>query len=128
MSLQIVGRFNSGPAVGGAGVALSNADIPVLLVGRVVGVYVKYNDSPPAATTDITIATKGTNAPAVTILAIANAATNGWFYPRPQVHTIAGALISAQYEMGVPIADIVNIKIDQANVNDNIDVWFLLEN
>lgn len=127
MSLQVVGPFNSGPAVGGAGVALSNADTPIALVGRIVAAHVKYNDSPPAATTDITIATKGTNAPAVSILSIANAATNGWFYPRPQVHSVLGALIADQYEMGVPIADIVNIKIDQANANDNIDVWFLLE-
>ncbi len=129
MSLQIVGPFNSGPAVGGAGAATSNTDTPIPLAGRVVAVCVRYNDSPPAGTTDIAIVTKGTNAPPVTILTIANAATDGWFYPRPQIYTTAGALIASQYdERGVPIADYVNNKIDGADAGDNIDVWYLLEN
>lgn len=123
---KLLGPFNSGLAVGNNGVATANEDSDIPVEGEVNGVYVKYNDNPPAGTTDILITTKGTNAPAETVLAIADAATSGWFYPVTPIHLkTTGAAIANEFRRMV-ISDYLNIKIDQANANDNIDVWISL--
>ncbi len=126
MAIRLSGPFNSGVAAGGAGVATNNADTTFPLSGLVVGVYVRYNDSPPAGTTDITIATAGTNAPAVTILSVTDAATDGWFYPRVNIHNTSGAAQVTYWDY-IPVDDTVNVKIEQANNSDSIDCWLLLE-
>lgn len=125
--MNIVGPFNSGVAAGGAGVATANTDSTTRITGYVVGVYVKYNDSPPAGTTDVTVKTKGTSpaAPSLTFLSIANAATDGWFWPRVQIHTTAGAAITDQYDWPA-IDDLINVTIAQANNADNVDVWLMV--
>lgn len=125
--ISLVGPLNSGAAAGSAGSATANADSPVRLVGKLVGIYVKYNDSPPAATTDVTIATKGTSPapPTYNLLALANAATDGWFYPQVQIDDTAGSAISGEYTPQL-IHDYVNVKIAQANAADNVDVWLLI--
>ena len=93
----------------------------------------KYNGSPPAGTTDVTVATLGTSPspPANTILTITDAATDGWFYPRHTVHDEAGVVITydATREVHEPVAihDKVKVTIAQANDADSIDVWLLLE-
>lgn len=126
--IHTVGPLNSGAAVGGAGVATANQTHTIRVSGRLRGIYVKYNHAPPAATCDVTIATVGTNnaPPAQTLLALANAATDGWFYPAPQLHTTAGALIAGEYGQFL-VDDLVNVKIDQVDAADNIDVWLVLE-
>lgn len=126
--MKLAGPFNSGAAVGENGSATANADTPHRLTGRVVGIYVKYNDSPPAGTTDVVVKTKGTSPapPTYNLLALTDAATNGWFYPQAQIHTVAGAPIDGEYTP-LLVDDYLNIKIDQANANDNVDVWLLLE-
>lgn len=124
---KLLGPFNSGAAVGNNGAATANDDSDIPVEGEISGVYVKYNDSPPAGTTDILITTKGTNAPAETILAIANAATSGWFYPLTPVHLkTTGAAIANEYR-SIVVSDYINVKIDQANAADNIDVWIALK-
>ncbi len=126
------GPLNSGVAAGGAGVATNNATSTVVLAGRVLAIYVRYNDNPPAGTTDVTIETAGTDGPpSLTILTLTDAATDGYFYPRHQVHTEAGAGITYDganevYEP-VPIHDKVKVTIAQADNSDSVDVWFLLE-
>ncbi len=127
--LRQYGPYNSGAAVGDPGVATANADTSVAINGWIKAVYVKYNDTPPA-TTDVTIKTKGTSpaAPSQAILTVTDANSSGWFFPRPQIHTTAGAAVAAQYTPeGVPVFDLVNVKIDQANVGDNVDVWLIVE-
>ena len=126
--LHTVGPINSGAAVGGAGVATANVSTPVRVTGELMGIYVKYNDAPPAATCDVTIKTVGTNnaPPSQNLLVLTNAAMDGWFYPAAQIHTTAGALIAGEYR-GLLVDDLVNVKIDQANANDNIDVWLVLK-
>src|SRR3990172_8587732 len=126
--LHTVGPINSGAAVGGAGVAPANASSAVRVMGRLRGIYVKYKDAPPAATTDVTIKTVGGNGapPSQNLLVLTNAATDGWFYPAPQLHTTAGALIAGE-DGQLLVDDLVNVKIDQANANDNIGVWLVLE-
>lgn len=126
--MNIAGPFNSGAAVGGAGVAMSNADSPTRLNGYVVGVYVKYNDSPPAGTTKVTVSSKGASprAPSLPILVVDNAATDAWFFPRVPTHlNSTGAAITDQYDWP-PIDDFLNVKIEEANANDNVDVWLLM--
>ncbi len=123
--IHLAGPYNSGAAVGSAGVATANQDSSVILTGRVLGVYVKYNDSPPAGTTDVVIATVGSRHPATTVLSLANGATDGWRYPNLQVTDVSGVAITGEYQ-GILIADKINVKIDQANAADSVDVWLLL--
>jgi hypothetical protein len=126
--MNIFGPVNSGAAAGGAGSATANADSTVRLSGYLVGVYVKYNDAPPAGTTDVVIKTKGTapSAPSFTFLTLTNAATDGWFFPRMDTHTVAGAVITDGQDWPA-LDDFVNVSIAQANAADNIDVWFLID-
>jgi hypothetical protein len=103
-----------------------------VIAGKVYGVYVDYIDSPPAGTTDVTIATAGAAHPAVTILALTNAATDGWWYPRIATHSTTGtAALYASEGTAVsdliPIADRVKVTIAQANAPDSVDVWLLME-
>jgi hypothetical protein len=127
-----MGPIYSGAAVGGNGVATANADGGVVS-GRIVAVGVEYLDSPPAGTTDVVVATKGGGSgPAQTILSIANAATSGWFYPRVGTVSTSGAAMlyaAGGAAVGEPlaVADIVNVKIDQANAGDGVNVWLLME-
>lgn len=127
-------KISSGTAAGSAGSATANSTTTTPIFGEVYGVYVQYNDSPPA-TTDVTIATAGTNSgahPAATILSLTNANTNGWFYPRIGVQTTAGAAML--YAAGgtaipgeIPIADFIKVTIAQANAGDSVDVWLLVD-
>jgi hypothetical protein len=93
----------------------------------VTGVYIKYLDAPPG-TTDVVVETAGVNHPAMTILSIANAATDGWFFPKTASHlNSSGAAISNEYQTGVPVHDAVKVTISQANDNDGVQVWLLVE-
>lgn len=125
--MALIGPINSGVAAGGAGVATNNSTITTTVRGLVAAVYVKYNDSPPAGTTDVTVATLGTSpsAPALTLLSITNAATDGWFFPRAVEHLNSDgtALTSHTY---LPVEDRVKVTIAQANNGDSVDVWLLV--
>jgi hypothetical protein len=130
--IQLFGPFNSGAAVGGDGVATANATTTHPLFGEVLAVYVKYNDSPPAGTTDVIVATAGSASapPALAFLTLTDGATDGYRYPRAAVHDLAGAGVTFDgtneiYEP-VAIADKVKVTIAQANAADNADVWLLM--
>ena len=130
--MRMLGPIYSGAAVGGNGVATANADSNNVVAGRIVAVGVTYLDSPPAGTTDVVVATKGVNGPAQTILSIANAATDGWFYPRVGTVSTSGAAMlyaGGGTAVGEPLAvvDVVNVKIEQANAGDGVNVWLLME-
>jgi hypothetical protein len=124
--MRVAGPFNSGIAAGDDGEATATTDTSIRISGWVVAIYVKYNDSPPA-TTDITIKAKGTApaAPSYNLLAVADAATSGWFYPRAQVHDTTGVAITGEYTP-LLVDDILNVLIDQADAGDSIDVWLML--
>lgn len=124
---RISGPFNSGAAVGANGVATANASSPIRLNGKLLGVHIKYNDAPPAATTDVTIkVAAATPNPEMTLLTISDAATDGWFYPAVQACDTAGAAIAGAY-LPLIVDGFVNVKIDQANAGDNVDVLLLME-
>lgn len=127
MAMKMIGPINSGNSAGGAGTSTANADSPHVVSGFITAVYVKYNGSPPAGTTDVIIKTKGAgaNAPSQTILSKSNSATDGWFYPSVQAMDTTGAAITGVYQ-DVPVFDYINVKIDQSNDNTSIDVWLLI--
>lgn len=126
--MNLIGPINSGAATGGAGAAGANADTTTTVTGLLVAVYVKYIDSPPAGTTDVVVKTKGTDpsAPSLTLLSITDAATDGWFYPRANIHNTSGTAQTSTWTL-LPVYDMINVAIAQANNNDNIDVWLLVE-
>jgi hypothetical protein len=107
-------------AAGGAGAATATAVSSRPIDGRIMAVHVAYLESPPGATTDVTIQ-EANNSPAMPILTIANAATDAWFYPMAQADNQAGADITG---MGAPIAvnDYVRATIAQANDGDGVTV------
>jgi hypothetical protein len=128
----MLGPLYSGAAVGNDGSATANQSTANVIEGRIVAVGIKYLDSPPAGTTDVTIATAGNNGPAQTILAISNAATNAWFYPRVATVSTAGAALL--YAAGgtavsdlLAVNDNIKVTIAQANANDGAEVWLLME-
>jgi len=130
--ISVKGPLNSGIAVGDNGVATSSASTTHPVIGKVLAVYLRYNDSPPAATTDVSVATTGTDIPgAITLLSIANSATDAWYYPRNLTETNDGTDITYDgtrkvYEPYV-IHDKVIVTINQANAGDSVDAWLILE-
>jgi len=124
---MLLGPINTGSTTGGAGVSTANATTSIKHEGLVAAVYVKYNGAPPAATTDVTVVTLGTspNAPALTLLSITDAATDGWFFPRAVQHlnTDASALTTHTF---LPISDNVKVTIAGANDGDSADIWIEL--
>lgn len=127
MGINLAGPYNSGAAVGSDGAATASATGTNILSGRVVAVYVRYNDSPPAGTTDVVIATAGTaGPPANTLLTLTDGATDGWRYPRSVIHSTAGVAGSDAVE-AIPVHDKITVTIDDANAGDSVDVWLLLE-
>lgn len=122
--MQIVGPFNSTPADASGDATWTT---PSAMIGYVYGIYVKYNDSPPA-TTDVTISTQGTGsrAPATTLLTLTNANTDGWFYPRVTAHDTAGASVATEY-LPQSISDQVKITVAGAALADHVDVWLVMD-
>lgn len=124
--MRVVGPFNCGAAAGGAGVATANATTTSPINGLLLAIYLKYQDSPPAATTDVTVATSGTAHPAVTLLSITNAATDAWFYSQVNICNTSGTAQTSNW-MPIPICDTVKVTIAGANNGDYVDVYLLVE-
>ena len=117
--------INTGEAAGSNGSATANNTSSHVVTGQICSIGVTYGDSPPAST-DVTIATAGNNGPALTILTLTNANSDGWFHPRHVVDNNAGADI--EYADGysvydkVCVADNIKITVSQANDDDSVDV------
>lgn len=122
---MLVGPINSGAAVGSNGAATSTGAVGHPLSGAVWQIQVKYNDSPPAGTTVVTVKTKGTNAPSMTLLTITNAATNGVWQPRMDTSKSDATLLVANNGMPL-IEDDLQVVIAGANAGDNVDVYLYL--
>lgn len=125
--MQAYGPINTGVAAGGAGVATNNATGDAYLTGKLYGFYVRYNDSPPAGTTDITIAATGGVMPERTLLTITNAATDGFFPVRLSAVSTAAAAITDSNVYAPLVGDKIKVTIAQANNADSADVWVVLE-
>jgi len=117
--------INTGEAAGSNGSATANNTSCHVITGEICSIGVTYGDSPPG-TTDVTIATSGDNGPALTILTLTNANSDGWFHPRHVVDNNAGADI--EYADGysvydkVCVADYIKVTIAGANNPDTAEV------
>lgn len=112
-------------ATGGSGTATASAISSVVVSGLIRGVHIAYTDSPPAGTTDVTIAEKN-NSPAMSVLTVTNAATDGWFFPNAQADNQAGADIT-NHGQPIAVADYINVTIAQANNGDGCVVTLVWE-
>ena len=117
--------INSGAASGSNGSATNNGTSTHVITGEICSIGVTYGDSPPAST-DVTIATTGDNGPALTLLTLTNANSDGWFHIRHKVDDESGADVTYDgpnevYEK-VCISDYVKVTIAQANANDTAEV------
>lgn len=127
MTVKMVGPINSGQAAGVAGSATANGNSDIILKGRVIGIYIQYNDAPPN-TTDVTIRTVGTSpaAPTYNLLVRSNSATGGWFFPMLQACDAAAGAIAGVFTNPV-VHDYLNILIAGADAGDSVEVWVELE-
>ena len=117
--------INSGDTSGGSGASTSNNTSSHVVVGQICSIGVTYNGSPPAST-DVVIATAGNNGPALTLLTLTNANSDGWFHIRHKVDDESGADITYDgsnevYEK-VCVADNIKVTVSQANDEDSVDV------
>ena len=104
------------PAVGGDGVATATVTDSPPVCGVVWAVHIAYKDSPPAGTTDIALT--GAATPAIPVLAVADNATDGWYYPMHQADDAAsGTDITNQGTLCV-IDDRLKATISGANADD----------
>ena len=117
--------ISSGATTGGSGASTNNNTSSHVVVGQICSIGVTYNGAPPAST-DLVIATAGNNGPALTILTLTNANSDGWFHPRHVVDSNAGADITYDgtrvVHDKVCIADNIKITVSQANDDDSVDV------
>ena len=117
--------ISTGDTSGGSGASTANNTSSHVVVGQICSIGVTYNGSPPAST-DVVIATAGNNGPALTLLTLTNANSDGWFHIRHKVDDESGADITYDgsnevYEK-VCIADNIKVTVSQANDDDSVDV------
>jgi hypothetical protein len=126
--LQVVGPVSTPASTGGAGASAATV-YSGRISGRIVGIFVQYNDSPPAATTDVGIRTAGITGvlPSFNVLTITNGATDGYFTPRKQAVDSTGAAIAGVYDLYVA-NDRMKIDLAGANDGDSVTIWFMIEN
>lgn len=112
-------------ATGGTGTATAFALTDKPVDGEVIGVHLAYKDSPPGATTDVSIV-EASASPAQSVLAVSNAATDGWFYPLAAGVNQAGAAIT---NSGRPIkvSDTLKVTIAQANDGDGVTATIVFD-
>ena len=126
MLLDFVGPLNTGLATGGAGVATANKTGTVPIRGKLLGFQVRYNDSPPA-TTDVTIEVTGGALPTRTLLTLTNLTADGFFPVRAGAITPVNVAITNSFVPLPLIDDKIKVTIAQANDNDSVDVWAVVE-
>jgi hypothetical protein len=128
--MKVLGPLTSGAAVGANGEATAHTSTEHAVSGQLLGVYVKYNDSPPN-TTDVVIATIGTDAgspPAQTLLTLTNKNADGWFFPRIVPDDATGVEVETPPMLiQIPFSGRVDVLIDDANANDSVSVWLFYE-
>jgi hypothetical protein len=111
-------------ATGGAGAATATATTQIPIDGEILAVHLAYLGTPPV-TTDVTLVEGGVT-PSQTILSIANAATDGWFYPMAQAKNTSGTDITG---MGreLYVGGNLTLTIAQANDTNGVTATILWE-
>ena len=122
-------QFTTGVAVGSNGVATATGHSPQV-TGLVLAVYVDYQDSPPAGTTDFTLSDEADPA-SESIVSLTNTATDQKLYPRRITETNDGTDIL--YETGEEVHEpyVVHGRLEatiaQANAGDSVTVTVWVE-
>lgn len=120
--------FTTGVAAGANGAATATGYSPHI-AGEILAVYVNYQDSPPAATTDFTLSDRADPA-SESIISITNSATDVKIYPRRVTEKNDGTdiLYTTGEEVFEPyvVCGQLEATIAQANANDYVDVtvWY----
>lgn len=122
--MAVYGPISTGACAGGAGASTATVDSGQIVRGFVVGIYLQYNDSPPAATTDVTVKTKGATGvlPSYNLLVMTNGATDGFYATQFETRKSTDGTASGQYAFPY-IEDKITITIAQANDNDSVTAW-----
>jgi hypothetical protein len=126
--MGVYGPITTPAAAGGAGAAAATIVSDHVVRGFIAGVFVQYNDAPPAATTDVGIKTKSQSGvlPNIPILTITNAATDGYFVP--EVASVTAANVATGQYSKFLVEDYVQIDLAGANDGDSVSVWLYLVN
>lgn len=122
--IQFPQLTTSGTVVGSAVGTVTTREV---VMGRVLGVYLDYSGT--AATTDVTISTP--HSPSVTVITVSNSVTDGWYYPRVQVHSTAGAALTYDGTRTVcepvPVNDHLQLAVAQGGTAATVDAWVVVE-
>jgi len=103
-------------AVGENGEATATVTDNPVIGGVVWAVHIAYKGSPPGATTDIALT--GADTPAIPVLAVADNATDGWYFPMRQADDAAdGTDIAGQGTLCV-LDDRLQATISGCNADD----------
>jgi len=121
-------RLDAITTTGSDGSATGSYTTPGPVTGKVLGVHIDYSTA-QAATTDVTIAT--VHAPVTTILTVTDNKTDGWYYPRHQVHDSTGTALTLDGTriMVEPVAieDQVTVSVAQADNTETVTVSLVIE-
>lgn len=109
------------------GSATGSATTESVVAGKLLAVFLDYSAT-QAATTDVTIASAG---PAHTLLVVSDSATDGWYYPRHQVHDAAGAGVTYDgtnevYDT-IPVVGYITASAAQADDSESVTVTLVIE-
>lgn len=107
-------------ASGSAGAAVGTATATAPLAGEIFAVHLAYGGT--AATTDVTVAT--VHAPTTTLLTVTDNASDGWYYPRVQMHDVNGSALTLDGTQAnvapIPVCDQVRVTVTQADDGDTV--------
>lgn len=113
---------------GEAGAATGNTTSTAPINGRLWAVNVTFAAS-SHANTDTTIAT--TTAPTTTIITLTDTNTSGWYYPRHQAHSNAGAALTLDGTRTLVdklvLDDYVKVTVAQGTADKTVTVTLLVE-
>lgn len=112
-------KLTCGPAAGSSGSATAAATSDDVINGIILAVHLKYTDSPPV-TTNVTLE-EAVNSPAMPILKVSDAATDGWFYPMADVVDQEGGAVTGVAQQ-IPVCDKLKVSIAGANAGDGVVV------
>lgn len=99
-------------------------DSPRPYAGYLKAAYIKYTGQTAPS---LNIATKGSNAPTQTILAVASANTSGLFQPQMPTHKAAdGTALTGWYADPV-VDDYLTFAVTAGGAAGSIEFWFTIE-
>ena len=124
--------YTLGAAVGADGAATKSEETPWAIVGKLLAVGIVYKDSPPAASTDVTVDTVAENGmPSQSVVSLTNAATDTVVYPSQNITINTGVAQTYDGTRNIKnplvVAGRFTIAITGANAADYVVVTFVYE-